>query len=68
MTKEEIYKKVTDKVNPMIKATSRWMDGEEPCEEFGEYYWTKEDLRKIADEIFEETYKLSNATNPENRK
>jgi hypothetical protein len=66
--KKKIYKKVTDKVNPLIEKLKKIQDGEYPIEEFSSAYWTRNGLQIICDKIFEETYKLTNATSTKKRK
>jgi hypothetical protein len=68
MKKKKIYKKVTKKVNPLIDLLKKYQLGAYPLEENGFSYWTRRDLQEICNLVFEETYKLTNATSIKNRK
>lgn len=68
MKKKKIYKKVTNKINPLIEELELIREGDYPMEEFTVSYWEREELQKICNLVFEETYKLINATNTKNRK
>ena len=68
MKKKKILKKVTEKVNPLIKGLKKYQLGEYPMEEYGFNFWGREDIQKICNLVFEETYKLTNATSTKNRK
>ena len=58
MKKKKIYKKVIDKVNPLIEELELIREGNYPMEEFTVSYWEREELQKICNLVFEETYKL----------
>jgi len=60
LTKDEIYKLVTEKVNPVIKSLAEHRDGPSPIEEYGYNIWYVEALRTICTNVFEETYALCN--------
>lgn len=60
MKKKKIYKKVIKLINPLIKELELIRQGNYPMEEFGVSYWEREELQKICNLIFEETYKLTN--------
>lgn len=68
MKKKKIYKKVTKAINPLIYDLELFRDGNYPLEEFTVSYWEREELQKICDKIFEETYRLTNATSTKKRK
>ena len=60
MKKKKIHKKVTEKVNPLIKELELIRSGDYPMEEFTVSYWEREELQKICNKVFEETYNLIN--------
>jgi hypothetical protein len=60
MSKDEIFKRVTEKVNPLIEKTKTIVDENYMMEEFSNSYWNRENLIKICNEIFNETYYLTN--------
>jgi hypothetical protein len=56
--KEEIKKEVEDKIIPLMDDLSTHQDGPYPMEEYGQNVWYKDDIQKIAQAVFETTYKL----------
>jgi hypothetical protein len=60
LTKEEIYKIVTEKVNPVIKSLAEHRDRPSPIEEYGYNIWYVKAIRIICTHVFEETYALCN--------
>ena len=68
MKKKKIYKRVLKAINPLIEDLELIRSGDYPMEEFTVSYWEREELQEICEKIFEETYKLTNATSTKKRK